>query len=541
MKKLSVLNWLRNISIAKKLYFTVGIMAMLIAIELMTLLFAINTLSSVRTLVGAEGLWSKAQKDALYSLQKYGVSRDDKDYAAYLSFLKVNLGDHKSRLQLAKAKPDLSIVRQGFLEGGLHPDDIDQAIKLLLRFNSVSYLNNAIGAWTKGDIMIARIQAIGDQLHAEITSRSPSAQKISAILSSLDPVNTQLTSIEDDFSYSLGAGSRWLTNLILKLLLCLVLTVEISGLSLTIFVSRGITKGLGEIIRSSEKIAEGDFSIRAKAYAKDEIGILANSFNGMTDKLQKNISELEHSQHELEARDSERSVMVADIVKRNKDLEQFSYIVSHNLRSPVANMMGLAEVMKTTPLTEDEEIMIRNELFNSVTKLDNVIKDINLVLQVQNQVNEKKEIVNFTELIRDIKIAIHAQLKKEEVTLTCDFLEVEEIYGIKSYFYSIFYNLISNSIKYRRPDAAPVVAITSKKTGNHIKLIIEDNGLGVDLEKNGADIFGLYKRFHFHTEGRGIGLYMVKAQVESHGGIIEMSSEVNKGTSFNIIFEDRVA
>src|SRR5476651_1634316 len=144
MKKLSVINWLRNISIAKKLYFTAGIMAMLIDLELMTLLFAINTLSSVRTLVGAEGLWSKAQKDALYSLQKYGISRDEKDYAAYLGFLKVNLGDHKSRLELAKPVPDLAIARQGFLEGGLHPDDIDHAIKLLLRFHSVSYLNKAI-------------------------------------------------------------------------------------------------------------------------------------------------------------------------------------------------------------------------------------------------------------------------------------------------------------------------------------------------------------------------------------------------------------
>jgi hypothetical protein len=98
MKKLSLVTWLRNVPIARKLYFTVGLMALLIAIELMTLLFAINTLSSVRALVGAEGSWSKAQKDAVVNLQKYGVSHDEKDYLAYQSCLRVYLGDHKTRM-----------------------------------------------------------------------------------------------------------------------------------------------------------------------------------------------------------------------------------------------------------------------------------------------------------------------------------------------------------------------------------------------------------------------------------------------------------
>src|SRR5579871_170499 len=123
MKKIRLINWLRNISIAKKLYFTVGIMATLIAIELMTLFFAITTLSSVRALVGAEGLWSKAQKDAVYNLQKYGISHDEKDYEAYLSFLKVNLGDRKTRKELMKPMPNMDTARQGFLQGRFHPGD----------------------------------------------------------------------------------------------------------------------------------------------------------------------------------------------------------------------------------------------------------------------------------------------------------------------------------------------------------------------------------------------------------------------------------
>src|SRR6201995_5566295 len=125
MMKRSVFKWFRNVSIAKKLYFTVGIMALLIAIELGVLIFSINTLSSVRAYVGGEGLWSKAQKDALYQLFKYARTRDEADYVKFKSILTVNLGDHKARLELSKADPDMEVARQGFIEGRNHPDDVD--------------------------------------------------------------------------------------------------------------------------------------------------------------------------------------------------------------------------------------------------------------------------------------------------------------------------------------------------------------------------------------------------------------------------------
>jgi hypothetical protein len=98
LAKLSLLSRFKDISIAKKLYFAVGIMALLIAIELFTLWFAITTLSSVRAFVGGEGLWSKGEKDAVYHLQKYGHTHDENDYQSFLNFMKVPMGDHKTRL-----------------------------------------------------------------------------------------------------------------------------------------------------------------------------------------------------------------------------------------------------------------------------------------------------------------------------------------------------------------------------------------------------------------------------------------------------------
>ena len=105
-------------------------MALLIIIELFTLWFAIHTLSSVRALVGAEGLWSKAQKDAVYQLGKYHRSHREEDYKAFQQFMSVPLGDHKTRLELLKGNPDMKVARQGFLEGRIHASDIDGMISL---------------------------------------------------------------------------------------------------------------------------------------------------------------------------------------------------------------------------------------------------------------------------------------------------------------------------------------------------------------------------------------------------------------------------
>src|ERR1700754_616113 len=109
MQKAVRWTWLRNVSIAKKLYFIVGTMAVLIIIELLTLWVAVHTLSSVRSFIAAEGLWSKAQKDGVYSLSKYHRTHKEADYLAFKKFMEVPLGDHKARVELFKPNPDLNI------------------------------------------------------------------------------------------------------------------------------------------------------------------------------------------------------------------------------------------------------------------------------------------------------------------------------------------------------------------------------------------------------------------------------------------------
>jgi PAS domain S-box-containing protein len=222
--------------------------------------------------------------------------------------------------------------------------------------------------------------------------------------------------------------------------------------------------------------------------------------------------------------------IVSDLIQRNKDLEQFAYIISHNLRAPVANVIGLSQLLEQD--SSDEVIL--NGISQSIKKIDEVIIDLTDILQSRQLVNDKKEPVCLKELVEDIKLSINNIVEQERVAIQYDFEDIGRLPTIRSYMYSILYNLILNGIKYRKPDEPPVITVKGKKTDDFIDLVVTDNGKGIDLQKNGASLFGLYKRFDPTVEGRGIGLYMAKTQIEAMGGMIEAQSEVGKGTTFFI-------
>ncbi len=359
--------WFKNVSIAKKLYSVVGIMAVLIAVELGTLYFAMNTLSSVRALIGAEGLWSKAQKDAVYYLQQYSQTDNEEDLQAFYHFMKVPMGYHKTLFELSKTDFDLDVARKGLLEGGSHPDDIDGMIKLFRRFKDNSYIHESINIWAAADSTVAELIPIAEKLHAEINlpteqegSPSPSQSKLDKIVRDIEPINQKLTLLEDDFSYTLGEGARWLENTILALLLAIALTVEFSGLILTYFVVRGITKGLKEIRRASKRIAQRDFSVRAKVFSNDEIGLLAKSFNHMTVELSNSIQQQ---------------------IKSSQDLESKTNFIQENEKRIVGIMDAL---IKTTQFDFSEKLIVsdrRDELDAIAVGLNTMSEELEFHLQ----------------------------------------------------------------------------------------------------------------------------------------------------------------
>ncbi|WP_432713600.1 sensor histidine kinase [Pedobacter sp.] len=245
-----------------------------------------------------------------------------------------------------------------------------------------------------------------------------------------------------------------------------------------------------------------------------------------------------HDCTERNSGDLERAKMHDDILERNKELEQFSYIISHNLRSPVANMMGLAEEINSGELQQKELKEASAYLMQCAKQLDHVILDLNNVLQAKQGVNQNKERVSITSIIEEITSSISTLIKAENVCFSLDVHPSDELITIKSYIYSIFFNLISNSIKYRQQLLAPHIEISFKKVDEVTTIVYKDNGLGMDLKKYGTDLFGLYKRFHHHVEGKGMGLFMVKTQMNTLDAKISCKSEIDKGTLFVLTFKE---
>jgi len=542
MRNFFILKWLRNVPISRKLYFTVGLMAMLIMIELATLTFAIKTLSSVRALVGAEGLWSKAQKDAAYHLQKYGRSHDEQDYVAYQSFLKVPLGDHKARLELMKPDMDMDTAREGFREGRVHPEDIDGAIHIFRRFHSISYIHDAIAIWTKGDSLMAQFIAIGDELHTDINAPGATNEKIETTLNKLGPMDDKLTKLEDDFSYTLGEGSRWLEHLILRLLFGLVLTVEVCGLSLTILVSRGISKGLNEIIGAADKIAKGDLTVRAARYSSDEIGILATAFNEMTRKLEKNINALMQSEDNL--RTSKKVAEESIIVKEN-----FLANMSHEIRTPMNAVMGFTSLLEQSNLTEEQHAIVHSMKISGET----LMTLINDILDYSKLESGKIVIEQIPFSVRNtfesLEVLLQQKAKAKNLALIFDIDNKlpETLKGDPTRLMQILLNLTDNAIKFTETGH---VEISVSVLGNEDKGIaklefkVKDTGKGIAPDKTSI----IFERFTQESAattrkygGSGLGLSIVKGLVELQKGSIALQSTPGLGSVFSFVLSYPIA
>ncbi len=222
-----------------------------------------------------------------------------------------------------------------------------------------------------------------------------------------------------------------------------------------------------------------------------------------------------------------------ELIKHNNELRQFSYTVSHNLRGPVASMLGLISLVDRERIHESDQEVFQH-LVTSTNQLDQIIKDLSKIIDIRHDIFKIRQRIDLDSEINDIARILRKELDVHQIKLIKNLDASPQIYSIKPMVNSILYNLISNSIKYRSNDRQPSITINSHENDDHYFLQVEDNGLGIDLRQNKESIFKLYKRFHFHTEGKGLGLFLVKLQCESLGGVIDVESEINRFTRFTV-------
>lgn len=256
----------------------------------------------------------------------------------------------------------------------------------------------------------------------------------------------------------------------------------------------------------------------------DENGVCTNYID-----VKKDVSERMQKQKELQ--------ILTDITaNQNKRLLNFTYIVSHNIRSHSSNLTGIIKLIENAE--DDEE---KNSLFNllkiSTEKLEETIQNLNEIISVQNNVNKVKSDLNLKNELERTFLVVHESILESNVTINNTVDESIEINVIPAYLDSILLNLITNAIKYKSPERALVINISAKLEDKFMVLYVQDNGLGLDIEKHKEKLFGMYKTFHNNANSRGIGLFITKNQIEAMNGKIDIESKVNVGSTFKIYFQ----
>jgi signal transduction histidine kinase len=240
-----------------------------------------------------------------------------------------------------------------------------------------------------------------------------------------------------------------------------------------------------------------------------------------------------HLSTELIEKNKELTETNNELIKHNNELRQFSYTVSHNLRGPVASLMGLLKLFRQDNLAP-AEAEIFTHLETSTLRLDTIIKDLSKIIDIRHDIFQIRQKISLHHEISEILEVLNREIALHNIKIISHLAQCPVLYSVKPMVHSILYNLISNAIKYHSPERPSQIEITAREDQKYYYLEVHDNGLGIDLQRDRDNLFKLYKRFHHHTEGKGLGLYLVKLQAEALGGEIMVKSELDQFTSFTV-------
>ena len=497
-------------------------MVFLITFELFSLQYTVQILSSVRAFVAGEGLWSKAQKNALIEMQNYIIFKDEKYYKAFLEHLAIPLGDRVARLELRKKNPDYQIVREGFLKGNNHSRDLEGMTKIIERYSSISYLSNAIDAWIQGDLLIDELLRLGENIHHEVqsTPKENSMKWREERLSQISEINARVTIYADRFSSLLGEASRWVEGTILLVLLLVVLIVESTGLFFTFRFSQTLIRSLKELNASAEKIGTGDFSQQTPVHSGDELGQLATALNRMA----KNLLDISIEKTQAEQTNQTKSLFLANM--------------SHEIRTPLGAILGFVDLLKDPDLSVPDRkryLDIVSRAGNALVILINDILDLSKV--EAGKIEISKEVFSLPNLLKDLETLL--KIRSEDKGIALNF---ERANNVPEFIFSdpvrirqILLNIVGNAIKFTDKGS---VNIKYESNNNLLIFYISDTGAGISPE----EVSKLFRPFTQGDQsvkqtlgGTGLGLALAKSLAQLLGGdVVLASSTPGRGTVFQV-------
>jgi len=253
-------------------------------------------------------------------------------------------------------------------------------------------------------------------------------------------------------------------------------------------------------------------------------------------QLEHEINERKAIEVKLEANEIALNNSLELLSQHNKQLKNFTHILSHNIRNHASNISLLTGLLDTSLMEEDDADVI-HKIKKVSEGLNTTLNDLSAAIKIRDGVL-KPEIMDFRAVTQKVITILDTDLTINNTVVESDF-KVEQVNFPGIYLESIIMNLLSNSIKYRKEDETPHIKICTYKNENgHTVLEHTDNGIGIDLALHGDKIFGLYKTFHQNKNANGVGLFLVKNQVETQGAQIIVESQPNQGATFKIIFNE---
>jgi PAS domain S-box-containing protein len=254
----------------------------------------------------------------------------------------------------------------------------------------------------------------------------------------------------------------------------------------------------------------------------------------------RDITERKRNEEKIEEQNKKLISAAEELRRKNHQLQEFTQIVSHNLRSPVGNILTLANFYENASTDQEKNEYVALLKESGATTLT-MLNELNEVLKIKQDKNIPKQDIHFEKMMHQVTSMLTARITEVKAQITFNFSKAAVIHYPSIYMESILLNLLDNALKYHSPERLPEISLeTDTDASGNVMLAVRDNGLGINLGRYGHQVFKLRKTFHNHPESRGIGLFMIKSQIEAMGGSISVESSENKGTTFFVNFSKMV-
>lgn len=231
-------------------------------------------------------------------------------------------------------------------------------------------------------------------------------------------------------------------------------------------------------------------------------------------------------------------VQARQLAAYNKELEEFAWLSSHDMKSPILSLDGLLAMMEKRGAVKPEFQHLFELVRSSSQQMRKTILALNQIIAFRKTLHLEPERVDFESVWEEVTIGVQESILVSGARVCVDFSAASSVLFPPVHLKSILQNLLTNAIKYKQPDAPPVVAVKTFLKKGDVVLAFRDEGMGMDLSLYRKKLFGLFQRFHPAIDGMGIGLHMIHSIVKSYGGHVEVQSKVNQGTTFKIYFRD---